>query len=42
MMMAVTYLASARSLTPAIFAHGIIDVLIEAWLLLYAVTGGHF
>jgi membrane protease YdiL (CAAX protease family) len=42
LMMAVTYLASARSLTPAIWAHGIIDVLIEPWLLLYAVTGGHF
>jgi membrane protease YdiL (CAAX protease family) len=41
-MMAVTYLISARSLMPAIFAHGLIDVLIEPWLLLYAVTGGHF
>jgi membrane protease YdiL (CAAX protease family) len=41
-MMAGTYLASARSLTPAIVAHGIIDVVIEPWLLLYAVTGGHF
>jgi len=27
---------------PAIFAHGIIDMLMERWLLLYAVTGGHF
>jgi membrane protease YdiL (CAAX protease family) len=36
LMMAVTYLASARSLMPAIVAHGIIDVLIEPWLLLYA------
>lgn len=42
LMMAVTYLASARSLTPAIVAHGLIDVVIEPWLLLYAVTGGHF
>lgn len=42
LMMAVTYLASARSLVPAIVAHGIIDVLVEPWLLLYAVTGGHF
>ena len=42
LMMAVTYLASARSLTPAIVAHGLIDIVIEPWLLLYAVTGGHF
>lgn len=42
LMMAATYLASRRSLTPAIFAHGVIDVMIEPWLLLYAVTGGHF
>jgi len=42
LMMAVTYLASARSLMPAIVAHGIIDVLVEPWLLFYALTGGHF
>jgi len=42
LMMAVTYLGSARSLTPAIVAHGLIDIVIEPWLLLYAVTGGHF
>jgi len=42
LMMAVTYLLSGRSLTPAIVAHGLIDVAIEPWLLLYAVTGGHF
>jgi membrane protease YdiL (CAAX protease family) len=42
LMMAITYLASARSLMPAIVAHGIIDVLVEPWLLLYAITGGHF
>jgi membrane protease YdiL (CAAX protease family) len=42
LMMAVTYLAGRRSLTPVIFAHGAIDLLIEPWLLLYAVTGGHF
>lgn len=41
-MMAVVYLVSRRSLGPAIFAHGAIDVLIEPWLLLYAVTNGHF
>lgn len=42
LMMAATYLASNRSLMPAIFAHGLIDVMVEPWLLLYAVTGGHF
>ncbi len=42
LMMAATYLASGRSLTSAILAHGAIDLLIEPWLLLYAVTGGHF
>lgn len=42
LMMAVTYVVSARSLMPAVVAHGIIDVLVEPWLLLYAVTGGHF
>lgn len=41
-MLAVVYLVSRRSLTPAIFAHGAIDVLIEPWLLLYVVTNGHF
>jgi membrane protease YdiL (CAAX protease family) len=42
LMMAATYVAGGRSLTPVIFAHGIIDILVEPWLLLYAVTGGHF
>lgn len=42
LMMAVSYVAGGRSLTPVILAHGIIDVLVEPWLLLYAVTGGHF
>jgi hypothetical protein len=42
LMMAITYVAGGRSLTPVIVAHGIIDILIEPWLLLYAVTGGHF
>ncbi|HEX4859992.1 MAG TPA: CPBP family intramembrane glutamic endopeptidase [Rhizomicrobium sp.] len=42
LMMAGTYVAGGRSLTPAIVAHGVIDVLVEPWLLLYAVTGGHF
>jgi CAAX protease family protein len=42
LMMAISYLASGRSLTPVVVAHGIIDVMIEPWLLLYALTGGHF
>ena len=41
-MMAGVYLAGGRSLTPAIVSHGIIDLLVEPWLLLYALTGGHF
>jgi len=42
LMMAASYVAGGRSLTPVIIAHGIIDILIEPWLLLYAVSGGHF
>ena len=42
LLMAITYLASGRSLTPPIIAHATIDFVIEPWLLLYAVTGGHF
>lgn len=42
LMLAITYLASGRSLTPPIIAHATIDLVIEPWLLLYAVTGGHF
>lgn len=42
LMLAITYLASGRSLTPTIIAHATIDIVIEPWLLLYAVTGGHF
>ncbi|HTT98142.1 MAG TPA: CPBP family intramembrane glutamic endopeptidase [Rhizomicrobium sp.] len=42
LMMAISYVAGGRSLTPVIIAHGIIDILVEPWLLLYAVTGGHF
>ena len=42
LMMAISYVAGGRSLTPVIIAHGVIDVLIEPWLLLYAITGGHF
>ena len=41
-MMAATYLVGGRSLWPAILAHGVIDLLLEPWLLLNAVTGGHF
>ncbi|HEY2033455.1 MAG TPA: CPBP family intramembrane glutamic endopeptidase [Rhizomicrobium sp.] len=42
LLMAITYLASGRSLTPPIIAHATIDFVIEPWLLLYIVTGGHF
>ena len=42
LMLAITYLASGRSLTPTIIAHATIDIIFEPWLLLYAVTGGHF
>jgi membrane protease YdiL (CAAX protease family) len=42
LMMGAAYLAGGRSLTPAILAHGVIDILIEPWLLLFALTGGHF
>lgn len=42
LMLAIVYLASGRSLTPPIIAHATIDFVIEPWLLLYAVTGGHF
>ena len=42
LMLGATYLASGRSLTPAIIAHATIDFVIEPWLLLYAITGGHF
>lgn len=42
LLMAITYLASGRSLTPPIIAHATIDFVLEPWLLLYAVTGGHF
>lgn len=36
------YLASGRSLIPPLIAHATIDFVIEPWLLLYAITGGHF
>jgi uncharacterized protein len=42
LMMAISYVVGGRSLTPVIIAHGVIDILVEPWLLLYAVTGGHF
>lgn len=41
-MLAVTYLAAKRSLMPVIAAHAVIDMVIEPWLLLFMVTGGHF
>jgi membrane protease YdiL (CAAX protease family) len=42
LMLGVVYLASGRSLIPPLIAHATIDFVIEPWLLLYAVTGGHF
>lgn len=39
-LMAGVYLLSRRSLTPAILAHGAIDLAIEPWLLLLALSGG--
>lgn len=40
-LLALIYLASRRSLMPAIAAHALIDIVIEPWLILFAVTGGH-
>jgi membrane protease YdiL (CAAX protease family) len=42
LMMAAAYLVGGRSLTPVVVAHGIIDLIAEPWLLLYAASGGHF
>lgn len=40
LMLALVYVASKRSLMPAMFAHGLIDLVIEPWLMLFAVSGG--
>ena len=40
-MLAVTYLAGGRSLMPVIAAHAVTDMVIEPWLLLYMISGGH-
>ena len=37
--LAITYLAGGRNLGPCIFAHVMIDVVIEPWLMLSAVSG---
>lgn len=37
---AVAYLLSRRSLTPVIVAHAAIDLIIEPWLILHALSGG--
>ncbi|HEY8949413.1 MAG TPA: CPBP family intramembrane glutamic endopeptidase [Rhizomicrobium sp.] len=42
LMLGIVYLASGRSLIPPLIAHATIDFVIEPWLLLYAITGGHF
>ena len=39
-MLAGVYLLSRRSLMPAILAHGAIDLVIEPWLILFALSGG--
>jgi hypothetical protein len=39
-MLAGVYLLSRRSLVPAVFAHGVIDMVIEPWLILFALSGG--
>ena len=42
LLLGIVYLASGRSLIPPLIAHATIDFVIEPWLLLYAITGGHF
>ncbi len=37
--LAVTYLVGNRSLTPVIFSHALVDLVIEPWLLLGFFTG---
>lgn len=39
-MLAGVYVLSRRSLMPAIFAHAVIDMIIEPWLILFALSGG--
>lgn len=41
-LLALVYLASRRSLTPAIASHGAIDMVIEPWLLLFVASGARF
>jgi membrane protease YdiL (CAAX protease family) len=38
-LLAATYALGGRSLTPVILAHGLIDLIIEPWLMLYALQG---
>jgi hypothetical protein len=40
MLLATAFLLSGRSLAPVILAHGVIDLVIEPWLMMYAVGGG--
>ena len=37
--LAIIYLAGGRNLGPCIFAHGLINIVIEPWLMLSAVSG---
>jgi hypothetical protein len=39
--LAIVYLVGRRSLAPVITAHMLIDMAIEPWLLLFAVSGQH-
>ena len=40
LMLAITYALGRRSLMPVVAAHAAIDMIIEPWLMLFAVSGG--
>jgi membrane protease YdiL (CAAX protease family) len=40
LMLAITYALGRRSLLPVVAAHGIMDMILEPWLLLFAIGGG--
>jgi hypothetical protein len=39
-MLAIAYAVGRRSLMPVVAAHAVIDMIIEPWLMLFAVSGG--
>ena len=39
-LLAIVYVLSSRSLMPVMFAHALIDLIIEPWLMLFALSGG--